>query len=57
MRQTDKLEATSKCYKQTVYPNQKYEGISRVLWPTCIYLKNGKCELNACVKNTKGVRA
>ena len=49
-----KLPTPSKSFKKTIYPNQKIEALSRVAWPTCIYLKNGRCQLNACVKNTKG---
>lgn len=58
MRQTDQLPAQDKCFDKTAYPLIKDEGetVTRVLWPTCIYLKDGKCQLNACMKNTKGVR-
>lgn len=54
-----KLPTPDKCFKKTAYPLQKCEGetMTRVWWPTCIYLKNGKCQLNACVKNTKGARS
>lgn len=48
-----KLPIPDKCYEKTGYPHQKSDSINRVIWPTCIYLKNGKCQLNACVKNTK----
>ena len=54
IRQTIELPTPKKCYDKTSYYNQKIYGMSRVTWPTCIYFKNGKCELNGCVKNTKG---
>lgn len=57
IRESTVLPTPGKCFKRTSYYNQKIEGLSRVTWPTCIYLKNGKCQLNACVKNTKGARA
>ena len=58
IKQSMELPIPAKCYKQTGYPLLKADGdvITRVTWPTCIYLKNGKCQLNGCVKNTKGVR-
>ena len=48
------LPTPKKCYEKTSYYNQKIYGMSRVTWPTCIYLKNGKCQLNGCIKNTRG---
>ena len=56
MRQTDTLPIPDKCLKQTAYPLNKYDGetLTRVTWPACIYFKNGKCQLNACIKNTRG---
>lgn len=56
LRESTQLPTPIKCYTKTAYPLNKYKGeiVTRVTWPTCIYLKNGKCQLNACVKNTKG---
>ena len=57
MSELMKLPTPKKCYKKTAYPLLKCDGetLTRVTWPTCIYLKNGKCQLNACVKNTRRV--
>lgn len=59
MRQTDVLPRSDKCYEPTVYLSQKRLGLNKTTFPVCIYLdhKNGRCTLNACVKNTKGVGA
>ena len=53
LRESTQLPTPIKCYTKTAYPLNKYEGetITRVTWPTCIYLKNGKCQLNGCIKN------
>lgn len=58
IKQSMELPIPAKCYKQTAYPLLKADGdvITRVTWPTCIYLKKGKCQLNGCVKNTRKVR-
>ena len=56
LRESTQLPTPIKCYIKTAYPLNKCEGetLTRVTWPTCIYLtKEGKCELNACVKNTR----
>lgn len=54
LRQTDALPPSARCYNKTYYPLQRNDAISKYTFPTCIYLKDGKCQLNACVKNMKG---
>lgn len=51
MRQTDSLPMMDKCFMKTPYYNQIDGGTTRLIFPTCIYLKNGKCQLNGCIKN------
>lgn len=54
MRASAELPTPKKCFEKTYYPAQKGELYKRYVTPACIYLtKDGKCELNACVKNTK----
>ena len=50
------LPTPKKCFEKTAYPLNKCEGetVTRVTWPTCIYFKNGKCQLNGCIKNMGG---
>ena len=53
LRESTQLPTPKRCFEQTSYPLLKADGdvITRVTWPTCIYLKNGKCQLNGCIKN------
>lgn len=51
MRQTDLLPMPDKCTEQTFYYNQINGGITRLIYKTCVYLENGKCQLNGCIKN------
>ena len=51
MRQTDPLPGMAKCMEKTIYPNQKRASFSRITYPCCVYLENGKCTLNDCIKN------
>lgn len=51
MRQTDPLPGMAKCMEKTIYYFQKSTGYYRTTFPCCIYLKNGKCTLNGCIKN------
>ena len=49
------LPIPQKCQERTVYPVQKGDLSKKYVTRTCVYLtKEGKCELNACVKNLKG---
>jgi len=55
MRASAELPTPKKCFEKTYYPAQKGDTYKRYVTPACIYLtKDGKCELNACVKNMKG---
>ena len=57
MRQTDNLTVPRKCYERTVYPTQIGDPVKKYIRSTCVYLtRDGKCELNACIKNAKGAR-
>lgn len=51
MRQTDLLPIMDKCNEQTFYYNQIEGGTTRLIYKTCVYLENGKCTLNGCIKN------
>ena len=47
IRQTDNIRVTKRCKEPEYYyhvPEKKFKV------PHCIYLSNGKCELNACIK-------
>ena len=48
IRQDKSIRVNDRCFKPTYYP---MDGIKAYKQPACIYLsKNGKCELNYCVK-------
>ena len=46
------LPAPDKCYEKTVYPLQTDNPLKKYVTSTCVYLsKEGKCQLNGCIKN------
>jgi len=54
IRQTDNVRVTDKCYKPTVFYRSDE---SYTKWPSCVYLRNGKCELSACIRREDGKEA
>ena len=54
MRQTDNVRVTDRCNKPTYYwiSDTNYRKL-----PSCVYLKNGKCELSACIRREDGKEA
>ena len=46
------LPALDRCYTKTVYPLQTDNPLKKYVTSTCVYLsKEGKCQLNGCIKN------
>lgn len=50
IRQTDNVRVTSKCKRQTMY----YDSLRHANRINhCVYLEDGKCVLNACIRREK----
>ena len=51
------LPAPDKCYQKTMYPLQTDNPIKKYVTSACVYLsKDGKCQLNGCIKNYTKLR-
>lgn len=55
IRQSDSVRVTEKCYSETEYNLNQNNPAAIYILPYCVYLENGKCSLNCCIKNVAEV--
>ena len=49
LRQNDNVRISERCYKPTTYYKSCYQNKDKYI-NRCIYLENGKCTLNYCIR-------